>query len=646
MLWKLLVSSLAAATVASAETGEIVVKGSKFSHSATGEQFILKGLEYSVTSEDPLANPTACARDVPYFKSLDINTISVYTVDAAANHDECMRLLSDAGIYVIPYLNAVNGLGSGNVTWTTEDFAKQTAIVDAFVGYENVLAFFFQLGEPGPSSSGIENGTAAGNPTSTAVGNKLYSMYAKAVVRDMKAYITSKANDSDNATETSGYRQIPIGYATRVTDILDDDITFFACGDKHERVDVLGIRSDSWCSGSSFRSSGWEELTSKFEDSNVPVVMAEYYCRDSERRDEEMNDVAELYNEEMMGVWSGGLFYTYAGSDYGLVEINNDRVTKSPAFDTFASVLSSTDISPPTSSSSSPHYVDCPNVDPFYPGPPPHPDEQFCDCTLRHSLCAAVSNNVSTLAALYEDICANSNDLCRFRPTDNDWAQYGDYSMCNSSVEVAALLSEYVVELLDSDGANCAYMWGENVGPNPSYGDPGPETRTRGPQRCIHMAIGEEWDVEEADDADNEDDDYPLTRPWHGSSSAPVLFIVLVVLACLILIALIVLIVVCIRRRRRKRAVAAATATAAATSGNSPGEGAAASGAARGKQPERVDMQSDFAETAERGGDIPMASGGVGGAGEGAGASEDGRATTLMPMEFFAPGPGDERGGR
>jgi hypothetical protein len=45
--------------------------------------------------------------------------------------------------------------------------------------------------------------------------------------------------------------------------------------------------------------------------------MAEYYCADSENRDEEMNDVATLYGEDMAGDWSGGVFYTYAGSDYG-----------------------------------------------------------------------------------------------------------------------------------------------------------------------------------------------------------------------------------------------------------------------------------------------------------------------------------------
>lgn len=184
------------------------------------------------------------------------------------------------------------------------------------------------------------------------------------------------------------------------------------------------------------------------------------------------------------------------------------------------------------------------------------------------------------------------------------------------------------------------------------------------------MEIGEEWDVEEADDAGSEDDgacihprpfpslyptrvqpfltrcpqnpDSPLTQPRHGPSTVSVLFIVLVVLACLILIALIVLIVVCVRRRRRQRAATAA----AATSGNGPRDGATASEVAHGKQPERADLQIDFAETGERPGDVPMASGGVGLAGAGAGASGEGRATTLMPIEFFAPGPGDDRGGR
>jgi hypothetical protein len=267
----------------------------------------LKGLHYSINSatqdddsDDVLANPFACKRDIPHFKSLGINTISVYTVDSTKNHDECMRLLAAAGIYVIPYLSPLNGLDTGNVTWTTDDFAAQTAIVDAFVRYDNVLAFFFQM------DSSLAAQRAAGNGNETE-GYALFAAYAKSVVRDVKGYIASQGS----------YRQIAVGYAARVTELIVDDINYFTCGNVEERVDILGIRSETWCDGSTFASSGWGDLTQEIWWSSVPVVMAEYYCADSENRDEEMNDVATLYGEDMAGDWSGGVFYTYAGSDYG-----------------------------------------------------------------------------------------------------------------------------------------------------------------------------------------------------------------------------------------------------------------------------------------------------------------------------------------
>jgi hypothetical protein len=59
-------------------------------------------LDGSSNVSDPLLDIEQFKRDVKEFQKLGINTIRTYTVDNAAdaNHDEGMKLLADAGIYL------------------------------------------------------------------------------------------------------------------------------------------------------------------------------------------------------------------------------------------------------------------------------------------------------------------------------------------------------------------------------------------------------------------------------------------------------------------------------------------------------------------------------------------------------------------
>jgi 1,3-beta-glucanosyltransferase GAS5 len=86
---------------------------------ANNKRFYIRGVDYQPSSSlqqpnvanpldgsskvaDPLLDIPSFKRDIAEFKKLGINTIRVYTVDNApeANHDEGMKMLADAGIYL------------------------------------------------------------------------------------------------------------------------------------------------------------------------------------------------------------------------------------------------------------------------------------------------------------------------------------------------------------------------------------------------------------------------------------------------------------------------------------------------------------------------------------------------------------------
>ena len=57
-------------------------------------------MSYQLRPSDPLIDKDQCTRDAKLMKELGVNTIRVYHVDPKADHDGCMAVFDDAGIYV------------------------------------------------------------------------------------------------------------------------------------------------------------------------------------------------------------------------------------------------------------------------------------------------------------------------------------------------------------------------------------------------------------------------------------------------------------------------------------------------------------------------------------------------------------------
>jgi hypothetical protein len=248
---------------------------------------------------DPLADSSACKRDIEYLKKLNTNIIRVYAIDPEKDHKECMSELADAGIYVVADLSEPGlSINRDDPGWTVDLYKRYTSVVDELMKYDNTMGFF------------------AGNEVSNQPNNTVASAFVKAAVRDTKAYIKSK-----------NYREIGVGYATNDdADIRQNMADYFDCGDSDSAIDFWGYNIYSWCGDSSFKESGFDVQTKNFEKYNVPVFFAEYGC--NEVRPRLFTEVKALYGKQMTDVWSGGIVYMYFEEENKYGEYSNCKTTK------------------------------------------------------------------------------------------------------------------------------------------------------------------------------------------------------------------------------------------------------------------------------------------------------------------------------
>jgi hypothetical protein len=437
----------------------------KYLYSANGTRFMIKGIAYQEqgvvvaaatnafgepsTFIDPLANGTACARDIPYLQQLGVNTIRVYSVDSTQNHDACMQALSSAGIYTIIDLSLpVNGsIDRASPSWTTNLLNVYIQSIEAFSKYDNVLAYNI-----GNEVVIAPNGTAAG-------------AFIKAAARDTKAYLASISSTA------------LVGYAA-----IDGDDTwrfplasYLSCDPSGSNsgstaIDLYGLNNYEWCGDATV--SVYATTDAAFTSYNVPAYFSEFGCITSPPR--VWTEVAAMFTTPMSDIWSGGIAFSYfpaasAAGQFGMVNISADGSTVTASTD-FTSLqtqygLVTVPNSPTQSAAGSTSYPACPAETTNFLASttlPPTPNSAACSCLESILSCRftpTTSNTSAILGPLLDTGCSllgQQGLSCADIAGNGTTGTYGRVSGCDPATQLSFIMSEFY-EANNRNAQSCSF---------------------------------------------------------------------------------------------------------------------------------------------------------------------------------------------
>ncbi|EPS39827.1 hypothetical protein H072_6229 [Dactylellina haptotyla CBS 200.50] len=282
--------------VTSSALEPLTIKGSKFFH-ADGTQYFMKGIAYQRSPTDPLVDKSQCQTDATLMKELGANAIRVYHVDSAKNHDDCMKIFEDIGVYAFIDLDDFPTYieQDGPPHWNESQLEAYTKVLDNFAGYSNL------------------GGVFVGNEIITKSNGSFAAPYIKAAVRDIKAYMEEKKYT----------RKIPTGYsAADIAELRPNLQNYLACGDDSAvNVDFFGLNAYEWCGeATDYHVSGYDKLNENATDYPVPIFFSETGCNVPTPRT--FKDQFAIFGPEMQDVWSGAIIYEWIQEDnnYGLVD--------------------------------------------------------------------------------------------------------------------------------------------------------------------------------------------------------------------------------------------------------------------------------------------------------------------------------------
>jgi hypothetical protein len=463
---KISMAAMALAGSAAGALQPIHAKGQFFFYE-NGTQWFMKGIAYQEDELpgggslpegrpfiDPIADTEQCERDIPLLQELGVNLIRTYALDPEANHDDCMQMLDEAGIYVLSDLSHPKlSINREEGDWNLELFERYTAVIDSMAGYNNTFGFF------------------AGNEVSDNSTYTPASAYVKAAVRDTKAYIREK-----------GYRSsLGVGYANNDNAIIREDIAhYFNCGTKEDSVDFWGYNIYSWCGESSMERSGYSTQATFFENYGVPVFFAEYGCNEGTNgaNGRIFQETGALYEDEMTAVFSGGLVFKYQNetNDFGVVTIDSDgEATKMDCFDFLADEHANAN---PTRMQESDYTSDfttpeeCPAIEEgtweAHHVLPPTPNRDLCECAVAAATCGPVSSiDDDEMQEIFDFICDAEPDACAGIKHEPTTGVYGAFSMCDQTHKLAVVMNAYY-EIQGRSADSCDHNGLGEINSNPS----------------------------------------------------------------------------------------------------------------------------------------------------------------------------------